>query len=233
MTWHQSRDENYTSPIVKGMRRHKSKPRERILSDEEIRALWTALGDFGAFGPVVKLCLLTAQRSRKIASMRWQDLKDGVWSIPQQDREKGTARSLKLSPLAWEIVESRPRLKDNPYVFASLPFKHFNSWSEQKSALDGELKKLLPDMPPWTIHDLRRTARSLMSRAGVRPDIAERVLGHAIKGVEGTYDRHNYDEWKTDALDKLADMISAIVNPSTDNVISYADARRDKLKIGT
>src|SRR5262249_31272352 len=70
MTWHQSRDENYTSPIVKGMRRHKSKPRDRILSDDEIRALWTALGEFGTFGPVVKLCLLTAQRSRKVASMR-------------------------------------------------------------------------------------------------------------------------------------------------------------------
>src|SRR5262249_22049410 len=111
MTWHQSRDENYTSPIVKGMQRHKSKPRDRILSDGEIRALWTTLEDFRAFGPVVKLCLLTAQRSRKIASMRWQDLKDGVWFIPQQDREKGTARSLKFSPPAWEIIQRQPRLK--------------------------------------------------------------------------------------------------------------------------
>jgi integrase len=220
MTWHQSRDENYTSPIVKGMRRHKSKPRDRILSDDEIRTLWTALEDFGTFGPVVKLCLLTAQRSRKIASMRWQDLKDGVWLIPQRDREKGTARSLKLSALAWEIVQSQPRLKENPHVFGSLPFKHFNSWSQQKSALDGELRKLLPGMQPWTIHDLRRTARSIMSRAGVRPDVAERVLGHAILGVEGVYDRHHYDEWKADALNKLAHLVSAIINPSTGNVIS-------------
>ena len=127
MTWHQSRDENYTSPIVKAMRRHKPKPRDRILSDDEIRALWTALNESYSFGPIVKLCLLTAQRSRKIASMRWQDLKDGVWSIPQQDREKGTARSLKLSELAWEIVQSQPCLQDNPYVFGSPPFKHFNS----------------------------------------------------------------------------------------------------------
>jgi integrase len=210
MTWHQSRDENYTSPIVKGMRRHKSKPRDRILSDDEIRALWIVLEDFKAFGPVVKLCLLTAQRSRKIASMRWQDLKDGVWFIPQQDREKGTARSLKLSPLAWEIVQSQPRLKDNPYVFASWPFKHFNSWSQQKSALDRELKKLLPHMQPWTIHDLRRTARSLMSRAGVRPDIAERVLGHVIAGVRGIYDRHDYVEEKADAMVRLAGLVKTI-----------------------
>jgi len=78
MNWHQSRDENYISPIVKGMRRHKSKPRDRILGDDEIRALWTVLGEFGTFGPLLKLCLLTAQRSRKVASMRWQDFKDGV-----------------------------------------------------------------------------------------------------------------------------------------------------------
>jgi integrase len=219
MTWHQSRDENYTSPIVRGMRRHKSKPRDRILSDDEIRALWTAVGDFGAFGPLVKLCLLTAQRSRKVASMRWQDLKDQVWLIPQQDREKGTARSLKLSPLAWEIVQSQPRLKDNPYVFASWPFKHFNSWSQQKSALDGELKKVLPDMQPWTIHDLRRTARSLMSRAGVRPDIAERVLGHAIAGVEGVYDRHDYLDEKADAMLHLGGLIKTIISPREPNVV--------------
>ena len=50
----------------------------------------------------------------------------------------------------------------------------------------------LPDMPRWVLHDLRRTARSLMARAGVRSDIAERVLGHAIQGVEGTYDRYGY-----------------------------------------
>lgn len=219
MTWHQSRDENYTSPIVKGMRRHKSKPRDRILSDDEIRALWTALEDFEAFGPLVKLCLLTAQRSRKIASMRCEDLKDGVWFIPQQEREKGTARSLKLSPLASEIVQSQPRLKDNPYLFASWPFKHFNSWSQQKSALDGELKKLLPDMRPWTIHDLRRTARSLMSRAGVRPDIAERVLGHAIVGVEGVYDRHHYLDEKADAMVRLAGLIKTIISPAEANVV--------------
>ena len=65
----------------------------------------------------------------------------------------------------------------------------------------------------WTVHDLRRTARSLMSRAGVRPDIAERVLGHAIKGVEGVYDRHSYREEKAHALKALAGLIENILRP--------------------
>lgn len=59
-------------------------------------------------------------------------------------------------------------------------------------------------LPHWTIHDLRRTARSLLSRVGVRPDISERMLGHAIPGVEGVYDRHAYDEEKGKALEALA-----------------------------
>ena len=68
-------------------------------------------------------------------------------------------------------------------------------------------------MPQWGLHDLRRTARSLLSRAGVRPDISERVLGHAINGVEGTYDRHQYSQEKAHALNALAALIDGVVHP--------------------
>ena len=68
-------------------------------------------------------------------------------------------------------------------------------------------------LPNWTLHDLRRTAKTLMARAGVRPDISERVLGHVIAGVEGTYDRHSYADEKRDALEKLAAIIDRILNP--------------------
>ena len=81
-----------------------------------------------------------------------------------------------------------------------------------------ELDERLPEMPPWVIHDLRRTARSLMSRANVRPDIAERVLGHKIGGIEGVYDRHAYDVQKAEALNQLAALIESIVNPRHGNV---------------
>ena len=69
------------------------------------------------------------------------------------------------------------------------------------------------DMPHWQLHDLRRTARSLMSRASVTPHISERVLGHTIKGVEGTYDRHSYESEKGHALQALAALVGLIVNP--------------------
>jgi integrase len=75
----------------------------------------------------------------------------------------------------------------------------------------------------WTLHDLRRTARSLMSRAGVAPDHAERCLGHVIGGVRGTYDRHEYAEEKRKAFEALAGQIDRIVNPR-ENVVAIGRA---------
>ena len=80
-------------------------------------------------------------------------------------------------------------------------------------------------LPNWTLHDLRRTAKTLMARAGVRPDISERVLGHVIAGVEGTYDRHSYADEKRDALEKLAAMIERILTPQPSNVEKLSEHR--------
>jgi integrase len=217
--------EHYISPVVAQMKRDKrdakDRQRSRILNDDEIRAVWQASNDLGAFGVIVKLALLTGQRRQKIATIIWADLKEGVWTIPTEDREKGTGRNLKLPAMAVEIIETQPQLKNNnPYVFAAPPLRHFNSWGQRKKELDRELKKTLPGMAPWVIHDLRRTARSLMSRADVRPDIAERVMGHTIGGVEGIYDRHSYDQQKADALERLAALIQKIINPPQGNVVA-------------
>src|SRR5262249_45834846 len=102
------------------------------------------------------------------------------------------------------------------YVFVGSARSHYTAYSRGKRDLNARL----PAMPPWVLHDLRRTARSLMSRAGVRPDIAERVLGHAIGGVEGIYDRHLYDREKAFALQQLAKLVLGIVKPPRGNVVS-------------
>jgi integrase len=233
MNWQQTRDDDYTSPIVKGMKRDKRKPqdrqRKRILNDDEIRALWTATEDMmPGYGALVRLCLLTGQRREKIATMKWSDLKDDVWTIAVEDREKGTPGTLKLPPVALDLINAQPRIAGNPFVFAG---RHrwrlrstmrpagppaFNSFAQRKA----ELNQMLPKMPPWVLHDLRRSAKSLMARAGVRPDISERVLGHAIIGVEGVYDQYTYDAEKGDALNRLARLIESILDPSKgENVV--------------
>jgi hypothetical protein len=71
----------------------------------------------------------------------------------------------------------------------------------------------LGTLKSWVWHDLRRTAKALMSRSGVRPDISERVLGHAMPGLQPVYDRHEYADEKRHALEQLATMLERIINP--------------------
>jgi integrase len=234
MNWYATRDENYVSPIVNGMRRDQRKAseraRNRILDDDEIRAVWNAAD--GTYGALVKLLLLTAQRESKVVGMRREDISaEGVWTIRSEPREKGNAGQVKLPQTALDILAEQPVIDDNPHVFAgsvrgrrrksankSSGPPAFNSFSQRKEELDA---KLPAGMPAWTLHDLRRTARSLMARAGVADNVAERVLGHAIGGVQGVYNRHQYLEEKTDALQRLADLVETILNPpERTNVVS-------------
>jgi integrase len=221
MAWHQSRDDNYVSPIVRMMQRNKAKQaRNRILNDNEIRRVWEACTDInGTFGAMIKLLLLTAQRKTKVTTMRWDDISsDGEWTIRTERREKGTGDKLKLPQLALDVLAEQHKHRSvvgNPYVFPGRGKTAFNSFSDRKRELDAKL----PDMEPWVLHDLRRTARSLMSKAGVRPDIAERVLGHVQPAMVKVYDRHAYDAEKADALNRLAALIDRIVHPPEDNVV--------------
>jgi integrase len=86
--------------------------------------------------------------------------------------------------------------------------------------------KLPPNMPKWAVHDLRRSARSLMSRAGVPSEHAERTLGHAILGIRGVYDRYSFGREKADALRRLAALIDAIVHERTADVLPMAKRRK-------
>ena len=222
--WYATRHDNYSSPVVKGMRRSnpKERARERILNDDEIRTVWKAAESNGTFGAFLRLALLTAQRREKVAAMRWQDIAiDGTWTIPAEAREKGNARELVLPGAALDIINAQPRFADNPFVFAGRGNSHFSGYSKSKAAFDAKVR-----LAQWQLHDLRRTARSLMSRAGIRPDIAERVLGHAIAGVEGVYDRHQYRDEKSDALRSLAALVSSIIKPPADNVVPIAGVRQ-------
>jgi integrase len=219
--WFAGRDDDYVSPFVRGMRRHQNEPRSRILDDDELRTVWQAAETNGDFGALVRLLLLTGQRLQKVATMKWADVVDGVWTIATAEREKGNAGSLALPAQALAIIKAQPRVGDNPYVFAGRGDGH-RDFSKSKPVFDAKV----PKMPRWTLHDLRRTARSLLSRCGISSEHAERVLGHAIVGVEGVYDRHTYRDEKADALQRLAALIGRIVNPPKGgNVVTLAKER--------
>lgn len=222
--WYTTRHDSYRPPFVGRMRRVKKedRKRDRILNDDELRAVWKAAEDAGIFGALVRLLLLTAQRRDKVASLRWTDISlEGVWTIATEKGEKGNPGSLKLPQMALDIIAQQPRLANVPYVFpaghGAGPICGFN---KRKTALDKA-----SSVTGYTLHDLRRTARSLMSRAKVSTEIAERVLGHARPSIEATYDVHAYDEEKAEALVKLAALIRSIVHPPEgDNVVEFVKA---------
>jgi integrase len=220
MNWYATRHDDYVLPLARGMGRtnKKERARDRILTDDELRAVWKAAEANGTFGALVRMLLLTGQRFDKVLAMRWCDIAPTkwpsndppVWTIATAPREKENAEALQLPPAALAILDALPRYADNPYVFAGRSGKPIAKSGKYKHLFDA---KLPADMPNWRLHDLRRTARSLMSRAGVSSEHAERVMGHAIGGVEGIYDRHQYMDEKSAALAKLANLIDSVVNP--------------------
>jgi integrase len=208
-SWHQARHHDYVSPIVKGMRRSdpNARARTRILKDDEIRIIWKAAEANGAFGAFLRMALLTGQRASKVLNMRWDQIEGNVWHIPAEAREKGNGGDLVLPQQAMDILNSDSvrRFDGCAYVF-TLTGSGVLDDSSAKRSFDAKAP-----IAHWTLHDLRRTAKSLMSRAGVPWHSSERVLGHTIKGVEGIYDRHDYLEQKADGLRKLAGLISSIL----------------------
>ena len=207
--WYATRDGDYVSPIVKGMRRGKRVSRDRILTDAELRTVWQEAGRAGTFGAFVRILILTAQRRDIAVQMRWDDIsKDGVWTIPKEDRSKGNLGAVKLPAEALAIIKAQPKIAGNPYVFAVRSDGPLRGLGKFKNRF-AESCNL---SSRWTLHDLRRTGRSLMSKGGVPSDIAERVLGHVRPGVEKIYDRYSYEAEKSQALKRLAAMVGEVVH---------------------
>jgi integrase len=230
--WQATRDDAFNPPIVRGMARTKpaDRARKRVLTDEEITDLWAALGSAclpTPFPPLVKVLLLTGQRREEVAQMVWEELEGEAWDIPKARRKKGDEHTV---PLTREVLDLLGPRKKKGFVFTTTGGKRpFSGFSKAKHALDKQIAKVRREtkrvqMPPWVLHDLRRTSRSLLSRAGVPADIGERVVGHAIGGVRGVYDRHTFFEEKKAALERLAGLIAQVLkpDPGSSNVISLA-----------
>ena len=233
MTWHASRSDDFRSPIVRGMARTRpsQRRRQRVLSDDEIRAVWRAAeASPSAFGYLVQFLLLTATRRTEAAAMRRSEVVGNEWIIPQERYKTGLELVIPLSPAAQGVLAAVPKIGKSGFVFTTDGKRPIGGFSKFKRAFDtkvlAELRKENSDaeLPRWTLHDLRRTARSLMSRAGVPSDHAERCLGHVLPGVRGTYDRHEYLAEKRRAFEALASLIARIVSP-TDNVVALSDGR--------
>jgi integrase len=222
--WHETRTDEWRSPIIRGMGSRQNTVehrRTRVLSDDEIRAVWAATADGSPFASLVRLALLTSARRNEIAGMRWDEIEGDVWTLPASRSKTKTAITRPLSRTAIALLDGLPRIDGCPFVFTSNGVTPIASFSEPKRKLD-----LASAVTGWRIHDLRRTARSLLSRCkDVSVDHAERVLGHALPGIRATYDRHTYAEEIHFAVEALAQMIETIIHPPEGEVADIGAER--------
>jgi integrase len=220
--WHATRTDDFLSPIVRGMNRTKQKDRarSRILSDDEIQALWaTAEADRGPFGPWLQFLMLTGARRSEALGMRRGEFAGNDWILPPERNKTGTELVRPLSPAALSVITRVPVIASGDIVFTANGRGAIGAISGRKAQVDKA-----SGVTGWRIHDLRRTARSLMSRAGVQSDHAERCLGHVIGGVRGTYDRHEYYNEKAKAFEALAAVIETIIRGPVEKVVPLMNA---------
>jgi integrase len=169
-----------------------SKPRERVLDDTELKAVFDALLD-DDFSNIVRLLAFTGMRRDEVGGLRWSevDLDSRVLRIPGTRTKNQRTLTLTLPEPVLDILRTVPR-REGPCVFGD-PNVGFRSWSHHKKLLDGRVTDAVgTPLANWRLHDLRRTFRSGLGRLAVPPHVAELAIGHARKGLEATYDRYHY-----------------------------------------
>jgi integrase len=181
----------------------KREPRQRVLSDDELRAVWRAAERCADFGKLAQLIMVTGTRRGEAAGARSEEFDDKLWTIPAELFKTNTTHLVPLSPLALDIAKS-------------VPFG-VTGFSKSKKRLDryvlAELRKINPraTLTNWTLHDLRRTVRTRLS-ALTTYEVAELIIGHGKKGLQKVYDQHEYLDEMREALDAWAARLTSIVS---------------------
>jgi integrase len=207
------------NPVIGTLNPENAKPRERVLSDGEIAALWRACGD-DAFGKIVKLLLLTGCRRMEICGLRWSelDLENGILRLPGERTKNRRPHTLPLPPMAIDIIATVPRMVGRDHLFGERSDLGFTQWGAKRD-LDARLGDKVAE---WTLHDLRRTCATGMADIGVQPHIIEAVLNHVSGhkvGVAGIYNRSSYEREVKTALATWADHVRALIDGGEKKIV--------------
>lgn len=228
--WCISKEIASTNPFD-GTRAIKEVSRDRVLTEDELRLLLRAVATLDRpRGEFVELLLLTAQRYSEVADMLSSELtlsgSKPIWTLPSTRMKSGKAHTVPLTPRAVDIITGMTQRAGSERVFETFSATHL------KTAIDAALLKAALSeaasrggeprdvtIPHWTLHDLRRSAATHMSRLGVDVIVIERVLGHTMRGVMATYQRNTFDNEKRAALTVWSDYLSGLLRSQDSNVI--------------
>lgn len=235
-----------------GMRRGEESTRERVLTDDEIKNLWSCMdlerADVNVFHMAklaLKGILLTGQRPGEVAGMKWEQIEDDWWILPPELTKTRTENRVPILPMMSELIEQAKKYSaSSEYVFVSPrnPLCGFNKskkaepreadtsisvWAMSYALRHHREKLKMVDLPFYTPHDLRRTLRTRLAEVGVSDVIGERIMGHKLPGVLGIYNRHSYDIEKRQALalwERRLQELLGVADPQQ-NVVPF-EARR-------
>lgn len=216
MGWCVERGMIDASPIAGMKPLSKERSRERVLTDEELGALWEVFGDEGyPFGDCMKFLMLSGQRRAEVAEMRWPeiDLEKRLWTLPSQRAKNGRQHTVPITDAMLDVLRRVPRFIGSDYVFTTTGKSPVSGFGRLKDRLDKELPE---GTEPWIIHDLRRTMSTNMAMLGVPQPVTEALLNHktgVVSGVAAIYNVYSYADEKREALDKWNEHIEKITTP--------------------
>jgi integrase len=221
--WSVSRGIISVSPCAGISAPQREKARDRVLSDDELIAIFNAAREMGgAFGAIIQTLILTAQRRNEVSEMTWSelDLDNNQWEIPGARTKNEKPHFVHLSATAAAVITSIPNV--GAFVFTSNGKTPFSGFSKSKKRLDE-----LSGVSEWRLHDVRRTVTSGMAQLGIAPHVADKILNHqsgTISGVAAVYQRHEFLEERKTALDAWGSYVQALLgNIDQDKVVNIYD----------
>jgi integrase len=213
--------------------------RERVLDDDELRALWRAAGRMGyPCGAMVRWIMLTGCRVSEATGARWSELGPRLWTVPPERHKMGTTHVVPLTAAMSALLNTVPRWQRGDFVFSAnggeRPFVGVwyskkqleramaHSWRAIGRAQGIDRRNI--KIERWTLHDIRRTVRTRLSALRVPEQTAELVIGHSKRGLVRVYDQHQYADEMREALVLWNAKLESIVNPPASNVITLRGA---------
>ena len=217
------------------------RPRSRLLTDDEIRALWRACVRMDyPHGKLVQMLLLTGARHNEVARAPWSefDLTKAAWTIDQARFKSNVEHIVPLTDEMLALLRNLPRFRSGSFLFSTCFGKVATDITQKvKDKIDARMLRTLKAMArqrgedpsgielrPWVVHDLRRVVRTHLAALRVPDHVAEMILGHGKKGLQRVYDQHRYEAEMRDALERWAARLRSIVEPPPANVVEIRSA---------
>jgi integrase len=206
------------NPVIGTNKPSEASPRDRVLSDDELTAIWNAAGA-DDYGRIVRLLVLSGARREEIGGLAWNeiDAKERLIRLPAERCKNHRAHDVPLTDLAWSILQEQPLTGE--HVFGR---NGFTAWSRGKQDLDARLGDAVA---PWRLHDVTRSVATRMADIGIMPHVIEQILNHQSghkRGPAGIYNRSKYEREVRAAMALWSDHVSVLVEGTERKVVAFS-----------